>query len=85
MQKHGNLSGADGFYVASISTKPHVDVTNLTGLGLIWNPMQTQCAGRNQTGVSVWYADDVPLSGGSVTAQLSEASISSGECIRHLF
>ena len=69
----GNLSGADGFYVASISTKPHVDVTNLTGLGLIWNPMQTQCAGRSQTGVSVWYADDVPLSGGSVTAQLSEA------------
>ncbi len=69
----GNLSGADGFYVASISTKPHVDVTNLTGLGLNWIPLQTQCAGRSQTGVSVWYADDVPQSGGSVTALLSGA------------
>jgi PKD repeat protein len=69
----GDMSGAEGFHIASISTKPHTNVTSLSGLGLNWMPLRSQCAGRNQTGVSLWYADGVTAGAGTVTAQLDTA------------
>ena len=71
----GSLSGTEGFFVASISTKPHVDVTGLSGLGLNWIALRSQCAARGQTGISVWTADGVPASAGPVTAQLGKAPL----------
>ena len=69
----GPLSGLNGFHVASIATKPRVSVTGVSGLGLTWTLLREQCAGRNQTGVSLWYADGSPASAGTVQASLGSA------------
>lgn len=57
-------------YLASISTKKFRRVVSLSGLGLSWQPLVTQCGGRSQTGVEVWYATGTPGSAGPVTAIL---------------
>jgi hypothetical protein len=68
-----SLSGVSNhLYLAAISTKPHREVTNVTGLGLTWTRVRTQCAGRNQTGMQVWRAQGTPSGDGAVTATLSD-------------
>lgn len=68
----GDLSGVNGdLYLAAIATKSHVAVTEVSGLGLLWEPVREQCAGRNQTGVTVWMALGVPSGDGQVTATLA--------------
>ncbi len=70
----GTLSGAPGdLFLAAISTKPYREVVNVEGLGLTWTLVDAQCAGRSQTGISVWMAQGVPT-GGTVTATLSAAA-----------
>jgi hypothetical protein len=44
----------------------------MSGLGLSWTRVATQCAGRSQTGVEVWWAQG-PASSGQVTASLVSA------------
>ena len=39
--------------------------------GLTWTQVDTQCGGRNQTGVDVWMAQGSPSGSGPVTATLS--------------
>ncbi|MGH7492779.1 MAG: InlB B-repeat-containing protein [bacterium] len=75
-----NLTGVSGdLYLAAISTRPRVAVTAVSGLGLTWTLVKTQCAGRNLTGVEVWKAQGTPSSFGTVTATL--ASVPSNAAI----
>jgi hypothetical protein len=68
------VSGVDGdLYLAAISAKSNTAVTNVSGLGLAWSPVRTQCSGRSQTGVSVWQAWGDGGGDGIVTASLDEA------------
>lgn len=66
----GSIGAEGGLYIAAITTKPHVDVDSVSGLGLNWTELKAQCAGRSQTGVSVWYSLDPPAQSGTVTANL---------------
>lgn len=59
-------------YLAAISTKAHVQVSSVNGLGLNWVPVREQCGGRLQTGVSVWMARGNPSGSGIVTATLAK-------------
>jgi hypothetical protein len=68
-----NLLGANGdVYLAAVSSKPYSAVNTMTGLGLAWTRLVSQCAGRNQTGVDVWWAQGAATTG-SVTATLESA------------
>lgn len=65
----GNLNGDGGdLYLAAVATKNHETVELVEGLGLDWTPVLAQCAGRNQTGVSVWMARSETPASGMVTA-----------------
>ncbi len=58
-------------YLAAVSTKSHTPVIGVSGLGLPWSAVLTQCSGRNQTGVSIWMAQGTPTLSGTVTASLA--------------
>jgi hypothetical protein len=60
-------------YLAAIASKPSPTINGVTGLGLTWTPVVSQCAGRNQTGVAVWKAQGTPSGNGVVTATLANA------------
>ncbi len=64
----------DHLYIAAISTRSHVLVDTVTGLGLSWQSADEQCAGRSQTGVEVWYAVGTPSGNSTVTATLTGSS-----------
>jgi hypothetical protein len=67
-----NVTAAAGhLYLAAVSTKSHVNVASVSGLGLVWTRLVNQCGGRNQTGISVWKAQGTPSASGRVTATLS--------------
>ena len=65
----GSLNGDSGdLYLAAVSSKNHEMVELVEGLGLDWTPVRAQCAGRNQTGVTVWMARSETPASGMVTA-----------------
>jgi hypothetical protein len=67
------LTGTTGhLYLAAVSTKPYRQVSTLSGLGLTWTRVATQCAGRSQTGIELWWAQGSAISG-EVTASLVSA------------
>jgi hypothetical protein len=66
--------GADSFYLAAVSAKPTRQVVAVTGLGLTWSRLTTQCGGRSQTGVDLWWAQGHAGSG-EITATLDTAPI----------
>ena len=69
-----NLTGAAGhLYLAAISARSNVPATSVSGLGLTWTRVLTQCSGRNITGVDVWMAQGTPTGSGAVTATLAKA------------
>jgi len=63
----------DHLYLASITYKPHKTVVSVSGLGMAWTQVRSQCGGRSQTGMSVWMAQGTPSGNGFVTATLSSA------------
>ena len=68
-----SLTGVSGhLYLAAVSTKPYRQVSTMTGMGLTWIRVGTQCAGRNQTGIELWWAQGA-ASSGQVTATLVSA------------
>ena len=70
------LSGASNrVYLAAIATKPKVSVSGVSGLGLEWERVKTQCSGRNQTGVELWLAKGTPRNSGAVSATFSSAPV----------
>jgi len=72
-----NLAGAaKRLYLAAIATKPKVSVSGVSGLGLDWERVKTQCSGRDQTGVELWMAKGTPRSSpgsGIVSAAFASA------------
>jgi len=70
----GSVTAVNGdLYLAAISSKSFKTVTSVSGLGLTWTQVDTQCSGRNATGVNVWKAQGIPSGSGPVTATLSGA------------
>lgn len=71
-----SLTPASGdLYLAAVAYKPNASVTGVSGLGLAWTQVASQCAGRSQTGVSVWKAQGAPTGGGIVAATFSTAPV----------
>jgi len=62
---------ANHLYLASISTKPDVAVSSVSGLGLNWTKVAAQCGGRGLSRTEVWKAIGTPSANGKVTATLS--------------
>ncbi len=63
------LSAFSGhLYLAAISTVDHEPVISVSGLGLTWTLLESQCSGRNKTGVEVWMAQGSPTGNEAVTA-----------------
>ena len=61
-------------YLAAISYKKNTTVTSVTGMGLSWTEIGTQCGGRSATGVSLWVTTGSGSSfDGVVTASLSSS------------
>jgi hypothetical protein len=68
-----SLAGISGqLYLAAISTRPFMKANAVSGLGLNWRLLRSQCAGRNNTGVEVWMAQGTP-SDGTVSATFVSA------------
>lgn len=64
-----NLTAMNGqLYLAAISSDPKVAVSTVSGLGLNWTLVKTQCSGKNKTGLEIWMALGAPGAGGKVTA-----------------
>ncbi len=64
---------AQDLYLASVSSKGFQPTVAVNGLGLLWTLVAEQCAGREQTGVSLWMARGVPAASGPVSAQVASA------------
>ncbi|GEM_PF-1795147 len=62
---------ADDLYLAAITSKPKFNVLSVTGLGLTWTPVTSQCSGRNIAGVEIWMAQGTPTVDEQVTASLT--------------
>jgi hypothetical protein len=54
---------AGHLYLAAVASKSSVPVTAVSGMGLKWTPVRSQCGGRSQTGVSVWIGAGTPTAG----------------------
>ncbi len=71
-----NLTGVNGdLYLAAISTRPTRTVNTVTGLGLSWTRVSTQCGGQNLTGIELWWAQGAATTG-NVAATLATAPTS---------
>jgi len=55
-------------YLVAVSSKPNADVIAVDGLDVAWSELVQQCAGRDQTGVSVWMSNGSARIDGPVTA-----------------
>ena len=66
----------DHLYLAAISTRPKVNVSSVSGLGLNWKLIKAKCAGRNTTGIEVWMAIGKPSRDDTVKATFVHAPIS---------
>ena len=59
-------------YLAAVTAKRSPTVSDVSGMGLVWTELRTQCGGREQTGISLWTATAGPGSfNGVVTASLA--------------
>jgi hypothetical protein len=69
-----NMAAVPGdLYLATVSTKSYQRVVGVSGLGLSWTPVLSQCATDARTGVDVWMAQGTPSAAGRVTAALQGA------------
>jgi len=59
-------------YLVAVTSKPHVPVAAVDGLGLAWTLVREQCGARGQTGISLFRAMG-PSAGGVVTATFEGA------------
>jgi hypothetical protein len=73
-----NLSvGAGHLLLASVATKAYTAVVSVSGLGLTWQRIATQCSGRNQTGIEMWAAKASGSATGPVSATLAAVATNS--------
>jgi len=70
-----NLTGVSGqLYLAAVSSRPQRVVSSVSGLGLLWFPVDERCSGRGQTMVALWGAFGAPTGDSPVTVQLDAAA-----------
>jgi C4-type Zn-finger protein len=62
----------DHLYLTVVSGKGHQDTVSVTGLELTWTKLVDQCAGREQTGISIWWGQGYAETG-NVTVTMSAA------------
>lgn len=67
-------AGVNLMYIASISTKPNIPVSSVSGLGLTWNRVTAQCGGRGLSRTETWWAYGSTVSSGMVTANFANSS-----------
>ncbi len=63
----------DALYLAAITSKSPETVSMVSGLGLSWTLLKSQCSGRNHTAVEIWQAQGTPSADGIVTATFADA------------
>ncbi|TMQ54210.1 MAG: tandem-95 repeat protein [Candidatus Eisenbacteria bacterium] len=69
-----SLAAVSGeLYLAAVACKSSTAVTAVSGLGLTWTRVRSQCGGRAQTSVEVWVGSGTPTAG-TVTATLQKAA-----------
>jgi hypothetical protein len=69
-----NMTAVTGhLYLAAVSTRFNVAVSTVNGMGLTWTRVAAQCAGREQTGIEVWWAQG-NATPGTVTATLESTA-----------
>jgi PKD repeat protein len=68
-----SLSGVpNNLYLTSISVNPNIDVESVTGMGLSWIPLESQCGAMGGSQSEVWFAiGNETTSDGVITAQLA--------------
>jgi hypothetical protein len=67
-----SLVGVSGhLYLAAISNRSNRSVTSVTGLGLTWTRVKTQCSTKGRLGLEVWKAQGTPSGNDVVTAAFS--------------
>jgi hypothetical protein len=59
-------------YLAAIASRLLVPVTSVTGLGLTWTLVETQCGARSQDKLEIWKAQGTPTGGDYVMATFSD-------------
>ncbi len=58
------LTAANGnVFLAVVSTREHVEVVSVDGMGLTWTRVLMQCGARATTGVEVWWGQGIPVDG----------------------
>ncbi|MCB0296870.1 MAG: hypothetical protein KDG51_16885, partial [Calditrichaeota bacterium] len=60
-------------YLAAITTRPLVEADAVSGMGLSWTRLASQCSGRGNTGVEIWLAQGIPAGDEAVTATFPTA------------
>lgn len=64
-------AGPGSLYLVAVSSRPNFAVRSITGLGLDWQPISSQCSSRNRTGVHLWFAQGTPDAPAPVEARLA--------------
>lgn len=68
----GNIQGGTNqLYLVTIANNRNINVTSVSGLGLSWSEIKSQCSGRNLTGIEIWRAFGSPTSAGPVTVSFA--------------
>lgn len=71
-------AGSNRLYLAAVSIRSFsITVNSVSGLGLTWTRVASQCAARKNQQLEVWKAYGSPSSSGSVTAALTGSAINS--------
>lgn len=64
----------DVLYLATIAKRPGAIVTGVSGLGLKWAPLQTQCSAQGHIEIEVWHAIGKALEDTPVLAHFTSAT-----------
>lgn len=66
------LTAVNGdLYLAAFAPRPAVPIVSVSGLGLTWTRVLSQCADDNSTSIEIWKARGTPTASGPVSAVLS--------------
>jgi uncharacterized repeat protein (TIGR02543 family) len=80
----GNLNGVSGhLYLAAISMRPKVSVLTVSGLGLHWKLVKSNCSGSNTTAIEVWMAQGTSSGSDAVTATFDGAPSTAVIAVSH--
>ncbi len=67
------VATSGNLYLAAVTSKAPKAVASISGMGLSWTLVRSQCSGRNATGVEVWLGQGTPTGSDIVTATFAAA------------